>query len=141
MIVHTDVVEVTTKTEFDFVDVTEALKEIVVKSKVHNGIVNVFLPGATGAIILNQKEENLIKEYRAAIEATVKDDLKDAHFGNAKSHARAFFLNQSLTIPIREKKIDIGVWQSIMLLELDTRPRTRRLSVTIIGSIKLQEEF
>ena len=141
LLVHTDIVEVKTKGEFDFVDITHHLQDIAKNSKVNNGTMNVFLPGATGAIAINQHEEHLIKDYKVVLKEMVKDDLPYQHYGNARSHVRSLVLNPSVTVPIRNGKVDIGTWQSVMVVELDSRPRNRKVSVTIVGSIKLQEEF
>lgn len=141
MLVHTDSVKVETKGEFNVVDITDELQEITKKSKVNNGIMNVFLPGATGAIVINQYEKSLIKDYKAVIQDIVKDGLPYEHYGNARSHIRSLVLSPSVSVPIRDGKIEIGTWQSILMIELDIRPRNRKINVTIVGSIKLQEEF
>ena len=141
MLVHTDSVKVETKGEFNVVDITDKLQEITKKSKVNNGIMNVFLPGATGAIVINQYEKSLIKDYKAVIQDIVKDGLPYEHYGNARSHIRSLVLSPSVSVPIRDGKIELGTWQSILMIELDIRPRNRKINVTIVGSIKLQEEF
>ena len=141
MLVHTDSVKVETKGEFNVVDITDQLQEITKKSKVNNGIMNVFLPGATGAIVINQYEKSLIKDYKAVIQDIVKDGLPYEHYGNARSHIRSLVLSPSVSVPIRDGKIELGTWQSILMIELDIRPRNRKINVTIVGSIKLQEEF
>jgi len=141
ILVHTDSVKVETKDEFNVVDITDKLQEITKKSKVNNGIMNVFLPGATGAIVINQYEKSLIKDYKVVIQDIVKDGLPYEHYGNARSHIRSLVLSPSVSVPIRDGKIELGTWQSILMIELDIRPRNRKINVTIVGSIKLQEEF
>ena len=36
-------------------------------------------------------------------------------------------------LPFRDGKIIHGTWQQIVFVELDTRPRNRRISVQIVG--------
>ena len=40
---------------------------------------------------------------------------------NGSSHVRAALLGPSLTVPFAERKLTLGTWQQIMLLEMDTR--------------------
>ena len=42
-------------------------------------------------------------------------------------------LGPSLTVPFADAKLLLGTWQQIMLLECDTRPRTREVVVQIVG--------
>ncbi len=141
MIVHTDSIKIKTEGEFDIIDLTDKVKKIVDKSKVNNGILNVYSPGATGCVVINQNEENLKEDYKATIEHLVKKDLPFKHYENARSHVRSMVLSPTASVPIRENKLKLGTWQAIMFIELDTRPRNRNIEITALGSIKLQEEF
>ena len=47
---------------------------------------------------------------------------------------RAALLGPSLTIPIVDGELTLGTWQQIMLLEFDTRPRSREIVIQIITS-------
>jgi len=42
-------------------------------------------------------------------------------------------LGPSLTVPFADRKLLLGTWQQIMLLELDTRPRKREIVIQVIG--------
>jgi thiamine phosphate synthase YjbQ (UPF0047 family) len=46
---------------------------------------------------------------------------------------RAALLGPSLTVPFAERRLLLGTWQQIMLLELDTRPRRREVVVQLVG--------
>jgi thiamine phosphate synthase YjbQ (UPF0047 family) len=46
---------------------------------------------------------------------------------------RAALLGPSLTIPFTDRKLMLGTWQQIMLLEFDTRPRKRAIVVQVVG--------
>ena len=46
---------------------------------------------------------------------------------------RAAFLGQSLTFPFGGGNPLLGTWQQVVLLELDTRPRTREVIVQLVG--------
>jgi len=68
----------------------------------------------------------------------VKEDKKYYHnlshtVGNATSHLRATLLSPSLTIPIVDGELTLGVWQQVVFIDFDNRPRQRKLIVKIIG--------
>jgi len=54
--------------------------------------------------------------------------------GNGYSHVRASLLGPSLNIPVVNRKLLIGSWQQIVLLDFDNKPRTRGVVVQIIGT-------
>jgi secondary thiamine-phosphate synthase enzyme len=52
---------------------------------------------------------------------------------NGSSHVRAALLGPSITLPVIDESPALGTWQQIILLELDTRARTREIVVQVIG--------
>ncbi len=55
------------------------------------------------------------------------------HDGNGHSHVRASLIGPSLTIPFVDRKLLLGTWQQVVFLELDIRPRRRKIVLQIIG--------
>jgi secondary thiamine-phosphate synthase enzyme len=55
------------------------------------------------------------------------------HDGNGHSHIRAALLGPSLTVPFVDGRLILGTWQQIVFMELDNRPRHRKVIVQIIG--------
>lgn len=139
MVVYCDKIGKKTAGELDFIDITKDLRRIVQSSKVKNGIVTVFVPGATAAIVTNENEKNIIQDFRRAIARLAPASGTYRHGDNARSHIRAMALGPSETIPVREGTLEIGTWQSIFLVELDVRPRNRDIVVRVIGTSAVHE--
>ena len=123
--------------ENDLIDLTSDLEKIVRDSKIKDGILNVFNAGSTGAVITLEHEPGLIKDIPEFLERIIPKSgeyhhEKTWHDGNGHSHVKASLLGPSLTIPIRGGLVH-GTWQQIAFIELDVKPRTRQLIVTIIG--------
>ena len=55
------------------------------------------------------------------------------HDDNGHSHVRASLLGPSLTVPFVDRALLLGTWQQIVLIDFDTRARSRRLIVQVIG--------
>ena len=55
------------------------------------------------------------------------------HDGNGHSHIRSSLIGPSITIPIMHARLMLGTWQQVVLIEMDTRSRTRTVIVQILG--------
>lgn len=129
---------VETKGELDIVNITGKVEKIVFETGIKNGIVNVFVSGSTGALTTIEYEPGLLKDLPNALERIAPRDAsyeheKMWHDGNGHSHVRASIIGPSITIPIREGTLRLGTWQQLVFVELDVRPRSRRLIVTCLG--------
>ena len=125
-------IELKTKGELDFIDITEEIQKIVEESGIKNGICNIIVPGATGAIILNENDYSLLEDLKELMKNLVPNKEYN-HPINARSHLRAILLGNNQTIPISNNKLMLGTWQQILFIELDTIPRKRKIFVKIIG--------
>ncbi len=138
MKIFTDKIIFETKGNCDIVDITPELKKISEKSKIKNGILNVFIAGATGAITTIEYEPGLVSDLqnllkKIAPEAGDYGHNKTHSDSNAHSHLRASLLGPSLTVPVDNGKMVLGTWQQIIFVDMDNRPRKREVVVKIIG--------
>jgi secondary thiamine-phosphate synthase enzyme len=122
----------------DIIDITERVAAAVQESGLQSGIAVIFVPGATGAITTIEHESGLIDDIRAALERIASKHLQYAHDqrwgdGNGHSHIRASLVGPSLTVPFAIGQLLLGTWQQIVFLEMDNRPRERRIIVQIMG--------
>ena len=138
MTVKTKQLSIHTKGEGDILDVTGAVAEAVVETKLKNGIVTVFVPGSTGALTTIEYEPGLLKDFPNLLERIAPKNLvyeheKRWHDGNGHSHVRASLIGPSLTVPFANGRLTLGTWQQIIFMELDVRSRVRNLILQIMG--------
>ena len=138
MTVKTKQLSIHTRGEGDILDVTSAVAEAVVETKLKNGIVTVFVPGSTGALTTIEYEPGLLKDLPDMLERVAPKNLvyeheKRWHDGNGHSHVRASLIGPSLTVPFFNGRLTLGTWQQIIFVELDVRSRSRNLILQIIG--------
>ncbi len=122
--------------EIDLVDITAEVERVVEKSGIQNGQVLVFVPGATGAIVTIEHEVGLLEDFKQALKRLVPKGagyLHDRIDDNAHSHLRATLLSESECFPIVDGRLVRGTWQQIFFVELDVRPRHRRVVVQVMG--------
>ena len=126
--------EVSTTERIDIVDITTEVAEAV-PSVISNGACLVFVPHTTAGVILNENERRLLNDITQTVENLIPADENyehDAIDDNAAAHLQATVLGESVMIPIVEGELGLGRWQSVLFVECDG-PRTRRVSVTVIG--------
>ena len=138
MIVKNGSIRFKTRAVTDIIDITAQLEKIVAGSQVSDGMVNIFVPGATGAVTAIECENGLLEDFKDFLEEIIPEggDYKHnlSHSGrNGHSHIRASLIGPSITIPVRNCISVLGTWQQVVFIEMDSRPRDRTLMVTIIG--------
>ena len=127
-----------TRGENDLIDLTGLAAEAVTKSHLKSGIANLFVIGSTAALTTVEFEPGLAHDFPAALERIAPRDALYAHEekwhdDNGHSHVRASLIGPSLTVPFVNGELVLGTWQQIVLLECDTRPRERTITVQVIG--------
>jgi secondary thiamine-phosphate synthase enzyme len=129
---------VRTRGEGDVVDITRRVEEEVGRSQIVNGVAHLYVVGSTAALTTMEFEPGLVHDVRASLDRLVPRDAYYKHHerwgdDNGHSHVRASLIGPSLCVPVRGGSIETGTWQQIVLLELDTRARERRVIVTVMG--------
>jgi secondary thiamine-phosphate synthase enzyme len=130
-----------TKGENDIIDITDKVIEALNTTKLDNGIVVIFVPGATGALTTIEYEPGLLVDFPNILEKIAPKGLlyeheKRWHDGNGHSHVRASLIGPSITVPFIDQNLTLGTWQQIVFLELDARSRNRKIILQIIGEKK-----
>ena len=120
----------------ELIDITDKINSIIKKSKIKNGICNVFAAHATAAIIINENyDPNICLDLLDALNKLIPSGIwkHDKIDDNADAHLKSAILGPSETIPIKNGELDLGTWQSLMLCELDGPRSNRRIIVTVLG--------
>lgn len=137
--VKTQEIRIKTRGNCDVVNITEQVGSAALDSDITNGTVTVFNIGSTAGITTTEYEPGLVNYdiARAFEKIAPKNDRYEHeetwHDDNGHSHIRASLLGPSLSIPIVDGKLTLGTWQQIILVDFDTRSRTRTVICQIIG--------
>lgn len=131
-----EITTISTSKKQELVDITDIVNAIVHKSKVKEGLCNVFAMHATAAIIINENADpNICLDTIDALNSLVEEGVwrHDIIDNNAASHIKSTILGPSETIPIKNGKMQLGTWQAISLFEFDGPRPNRKFVVTILG--------
>jgi secondary thiamine-phosphate synthase enzyme len=137
--VKTEKIEVKTKGNCDVVNITEQVSEAVAQSGMSNATVTVFNVGSTAGITTTEYEPGLVNyDILAAFEKIAPENGRYEHEetwhdDNGHAHVRATLLGPSLSVPVVDGRLTLGTWQQIILVDFDTRARTRTVICQING--------
>lgn len=122
----------------DCIDITETVQATVSRSKIRQGLATVFVTGSTAGVTTIEYEPGLVQDLKEALRRLFPESLRYAHHeaagdDNGFSHLRASFIGPSLSVPIVDGRLQLGTWQQIVLVDFDTRPRTRSYLIHLLG--------
>ncbi|MBP1745995.1 MAG: putative secondary thiamine-phosphate synthase enzyme [Deltaproteobacteria bacterium] len=131
-------VNINTKGNEDFVNITRQLVKLCDSSGLENGIMTVFISGSTAGITTFEYEPGLIRDLKEFYDKMAPTNVHYHHdetWGDANgfSHVRATLTGPSIVIPFEKGKLLLGTWQQVVLVEFDNRPRSREVVVQLMG--------
>ena len=102
---------------------------------VADGLLLVSVPHTTCAVTLNEPEPGLLDDLARALEHLVPWRGSYTHNrgseDNAAAHVRAALLGHQLLVPIADGRLQVGVWEDVLLVECDG-PRTRTVEIRAV---------
>jgi secondary thiamine-phosphate synthase enzyme len=136
--VVTRTISLKTEGDGDILDITPRIRDEIAGTQIRNGTVTVFVSGSTAALTTIEFEPGVMADFKGMFERIIPRDMKYAHDrawgdGNGHSHVRASLLGPSLVVPFTDKKLLLGTWQQIILVDFDNRPRSRQVILQVTG--------
>jgi len=119
-------------------DITPQVGRLVAESGVRAGIATLFVPGSTAGLTTIEFEPGAAADFAEALNRIAPPGLDYHHHQrwgdyNGHSHVQAALLGPSLTVPLVNGQLTLGQWQQIVLVDFDTRGRSRDVVVQIMG--------
>jgi secondary thiamine-phosphate synthase enzyme len=119
-------------------NITPKVQQQVTEAYVTNGTLTLFLPGTTASIGTIEYEAGLLSDFKTTWARIVPRDLVYTHKfqweeNNAYSHVRASLMGASLVVPLVNKRLTLGQYQQIVLVEFDNRARSRQVVLQFMG--------
>jgi secondary thiamine-phosphate synthase enzyme len=127
-----------TRGETDIIDITDYVEDALARSGLTDGTATLFVNGSTAGLTTLEFESGLLQDLREAFERAAPRNALYAHNerwgdGNGYAHIRASLTGQDMSIPFSKKKLILGTWQQVILVDFDNRPRRREITVQVIG--------
>ena len=108
-------------------------------SSINIGILHVFIKHSSASITINENSDKSVRiDFESHFNKMIPDDSKNyTHIyegpDDMSAHIKSSILGNSLSIPIKNGELKLGVWQGIYLCEHRNEVRQRKLILTING--------
>jgi secondary thiamine-phosphate synthase enzyme len=131
-----ETIRIQTGSREELVDITDQVNNVLRSSGVENGLIMLYVQGATAAIMIQENwddsvQTDVVNLLRKLIPRGVW--LHDQQDGNGDAHLKAGLVGPSEAIPVIDGKLGLSQWQNVFLCEFDGPRSERRLVCTIIN--------
>jgi len=129
-----DIIQIKTDKTNGLYDITREVEAVVRKGNIEQGIVSVYVQGATAAIMIQENwdqsvQNDVISLLKKLIPSGVWEH--DAQDNNGDAHLKAGLVGPSETIPLVNGSLGLSTWQNIFVCEFDGPRRSRNVIVSI----------
>jgi secondary thiamine-phosphate synthase enzyme len=136
--VFTRQIDLYLEAECDVRDITSQVEQAVLDSAMRDGVVTVFCPGSTGGLTTIEYEDGAVADLKEVLSDLIpcnRDYQHHRRWGddNGASHVRSALIGASLAVPFVDHRMTLGMWQQIIFINFDTRPRTRQVVIQVMG--------
>lgn len=145
MKIHKERIDLESKTQIEFLDITDRVQEIVDRSGVREGQALIYVPHTTMGVAINHNESMLLQDFMrilykiVPVDAQYSHDLFELKRGNVSdgrsnghSHCKSILLGNSETVPVEKGKLLLTERQNIFAVEFDGS-RKRDVFIQVIG--------
>lgn len=146
MRIHNEKINLESKTQIEFMDITDKVQEIIDNSGIREGQVTIFCSHTTMGLAINHNESMLMQDFMRVLYRLVPVEDHYSHDlfelrnnavrsdgrSNGHSHAKSILLGSSQTIPVTKGKMMLGDRQNIFVVEFDGG-RKRDVAIQMIG--------
>jgi secondary thiamine-phosphate synthase enzyme len=120
-------------------EITDEVQNKIDKCGVRNGTVAVFVQHTScSMVIMEGADPTARRDLEEFFDRLVPEDAGYFTHGSEgsddmPSHIRMVLTRTSETVPIVDRKMQLGTWQGIFLFEHRRAPHRRKVALTIIG--------
>jgi len=130
-------IKVNTEGNCHIIDITPEIKKIVEEESLKDAIIFLSVIGSTAALTTTEYEPGLIKDIKKTLDKLLPYKKDYSHNftwsdDNGHSHLRSSFIKTQIFVSVTLGQLDLGTWQQVILIDFDTRPRTRKIVAKII---------
>ena len=121
-------------------EITHDLNAWLNKEQINYGQLTVFIQHTSASLCIQENaSEDVIEDIIHFFKKLVPEDTslyRHNHEGpdDMPAHIKSMLTQTSLTIPVRNKKMNLGTWQGVFIIEHRASPIQRKLNLTLIGN-------
>lgn len=103
------------------------------------GILNIFIKHTSAAIAINENADSTVRsDFETFFNRLIPESANwfthsSEGFDDMPAHLKASIIGQTISIPITNGKLNLGVWQGIYLCEFRNQGGKRQIVATLIS--------
>ena len=120
-------------------EITENINDWISKNNINQGQLNLFIQHTSASLtIMENASPDVLEDINSFFQKIVPEDsslYKHGYEGDddMPAHIKSMLTQTSLTIPINNKEMQLGVWQGIYLIEHRYSKYKRKIILSYIG--------
>jgi secondary thiamine-phosphate synthase enzyme len=129
-----------------FVDLTTDIAQFVDEAGAVEGQVTLFIRHTSASLTIQENADStVLKDLTSALDRLAPEDFGWSHDtegpDDMPAHVKTMLTATSLQIPVMKKRVMLGTWQAIYLIEHRRRPHAREVVVQFVGSTDRSQEL
>ena len=121
----------------DILNITKTVEDLVKKTDIDNGLINLSILHTSCSLMIQENADSTVMSDIINFLKKIAPEGNYLHDTEGKddmpAHLKSLITQSNLTISIKNKKILLGTWQGIFLLEHRYHPKSRELFFHILG--------
>ena len=117
------------------IDLTEQVRAFCREHE--EGLLNVFVPHSTAGLAVMEMGSQSDADLEAVLNRLLPRDAAYQHAhgttGHGADHLLPAFLAPSITVPVKDGRPMLGVWQSIVLVDLNVDNPRRQVTLSFVA--------
>ncbi len=120
-------------------NISDRVRQFLAATSIQAGIVTIFVKHTTASVLIIEDEPGLRADTKTAWDNLIpaasawQHNVRNPGENNGHSHLRSQIQGQSLTVPFADNQLLLGTWQEIVILDFDTRARSREIILQVMG--------
>jgi len=127
-------VKFNTKYRSQMLDITEKVKEVVIKKGIKDGLCTVFATHTTASVIFfENKDPKLQRDFLSSLNRVAPANANyESSDENAAAHIKASLCGPRVVVPVINGQLFLGEWQAIYFCEFDGPRENRAYHIQVI---------
>lgn len=122
-----------------FADLTGGLAAFLSDSEARDGALTIFIRHTSASLTIQENADpDVRRDLMDALDGLAPKNAGYRHGmegpDDMPAHIRTMLTDVSLTVPVRDGRLDLGTWQSVYLVEHRARPHERTVDLIFVGN-------
>tara|TARA_Y100000996_G_scaffold379369_1_gene332603 strand:- start:99 stop:521 length:423 start_codon:yes stop_codon:yes gene_type:complete len=121
-------------------EITDSVSQVLNKQDIVEGMLTLYIKHTSASLLIQENADNSVLRDLERFFNNLAPQNLDLYEHKAEgrddmpAHIKSSLTSTHLTVPIRNKKIELGTWQGIFLFEHRLHSHVRVIDIHIIGT-------